>query len=145
MLEAERAGAAGAFKLKAKLLWDSSRHAEAVSTLQCGADALAADGPTDGARAAPSAATKLRARAQLKLLAWRVAQGQGDVPALQEQFTTLTKAAPEDDKAHMEFAVFLRKVYEDLRARCAILHNRNKECACGSIDVYDLAHAPTTR
>jgi serine/threonine-protein kinase ATR len=116
VLEAERAGVPEAFKLKAKLLWEAARQTEATGVLQWGIEGLEAAAATWGMSGEDLG--KLGGRARLKLLAWRVEQGQGDTAALQTQFQDIVRARPDDDKAHMEFAVFLRKVYEDLRNRC---------------------------
>ena len=87
-------------------------HRDIQVAVQVGAAKLTANGSTPGGVAA-----KIVTRARLKLLAWRVEQGQGDPDSLQAEFEAAVAASRHDDKAHMEFAVFLRKVYEDLRAR----------------------------
>lgn len=114
VLEAEYAGCDDAFKLKGKLLWQAARHVEAVDVTNCGIAALDAspNGSTNG--------KKTLARAKLQLLSWQVSQGQGATQAVKQEFDSLLKLRPNDDKVHLEYANFLRKVYEDLRMRYAL-------------------------
>lgn len=107
VLRAERGGAAGAFVLKAKLLWDSARRTEAAAALSLGLAAL------------PEGGGKLHARARLRTLTWQAEAGQGATASLQAGFQEIVEARPRDDKAHMQLALFLGKAYEELRTRCA--------------------------
>lgn len=116
VLEAECAGCKDVFKLKGKLLWQAARHVEAVDVLNCGISALEA---SPGTNTDPG---KTLARARLQLLSWQVSQGQGATDALKKEFNELLKLRQKDDKIHLEFANFLRTVYEDLRMRCAQTH-----------------------
>jgi hypothetical protein len=130
VLEAERAGCLAAFKLKAKLLWAAARRTEAIVQLQHGLLHLqdVREGPVDltepseGVEASGAdARLKLQVRAQLKLLSWQVEQGQGQTAQLQQDFQELLKLRKKDDKAYWEYAVFLHKVYGDLRQRCVTI------------------------
>lgn len=116
VLEAECAGCKDAFKLKGKLLWQAARHVEAVDVLNCGIAALEASASTN----TDTDINKTLARAKLQLLSWQVSQGQGSTKELQKEFNKLLKLRRKDDKIHLEFANFLRTVYEDLRTRCAL-------------------------
>ena len=120
VLEAECAGCQAAFKLKGKLLWQAARHVEAVDVLNCGIAALEAS--SGSGTESDSNSGKALARARLQLLTWQVSQGQGATEALKKEFNELLKLRQKDDKIHLEFANFLRTVYEDLRLRCALRH-----------------------
>lgn len=115
VLEAEAAGCAHAFRIKAKLLWDGARHTEAIDVMRAGVEQRRGE----VGMGAAAGLGKAVARAELKLLSWQVSQGQGDAAELQTAFEETLAANPRDDKMHIEFASFLYKVYEDLRARCA--------------------------
>jgi serine/threonine-protein kinase ATR len=116
VLEAESVGCKDAFKLKGKLLWQAARHLEAVDVMQCGIGALQATVGVDTPHV--DATNKTLARAKLQLLSWQVSQGQGATDVLKKDFMELLKLSPQDDKIHLEFANFLRSVYENLRTRC---------------------------
>lgn len=73
-----------------------------------------------GLAALPADGGKLAARARLRLLNWRVEAGQGDTAALKTGFRGVVEERPPDDKAHMQFALFLCRAYDDLRTRCAL-------------------------
>eukprot|EP00892_Ulva_mutabilis_P006464 jgi/Ulvmu1/418/UM001_0425.1 len=113
VLEAEAAGCPQAFRVKAKLLWDAARHTEAIGVMRSGVEARRARVGVG----APPGLRKAVARGELKLLSWQVSRGQGDAAELQSAFEDTLAANPRDDKMHIEYAAFLHKVYEDLRAR----------------------------
>ena len=138
VLEAEAAGCAQAFRIKAKLLWDDARHTEAIDVMRAGVE----EGRRRGMRAGAGLG-KAVARAELKLLSWQVSQGQGDAAELQGAFEETLEANPRDDKMHIEFASFLHKVYEDLRARCALLLRHAS--AQSALITRCCAHAPRHR
>lgn len=129
VLEAEAAGCPQAFRVKAKLLWDAARHTEAIAVMRSGVEERRGRVGVG----APAGLGKAVARGELKLLSWQVSRGQGDAAELRIAFEETLAANPHDDKMHIEFAAFLHKVYEDLRARCvrhlAGTHARQTRCS----------------